>query len=105
VSNNLIKIWKAKGQILKGIKNNIFKKEHVEEIAEERLAKCLMCEHYSEDNSDCIIAGISPCCNICGCSIKIKIRSLSSDCPEKFWPVELTQEEDDAINEKLGLDE
>ena len=35
------KIWKNRKQIAEGIKNNIFKQEHVESLAEERLQICI----------------------------------------------------------------
>ena len=39
LKNNIIQIWKSKGQILEGITNSIFKKEDVEEIAEQAAAE------------------------------------------------------------------
>ena len=40
----LKQIFKNRKEILEGIKNNIFKKEHVEQIADIRLNICKMCE-------------------------------------------------------------
>jgi len=79
---NIIKIWKSRGQIIEGITNSIFKREDVEEIAKER------------DKGGC------------GCSLSLKTRSLSSSCPHPNgakWSAELTQEEEDTLNKKLGL--
>jgi hypothetical protein len=104
---NIIQIWKAKGQILEGVKNSVFKKEHVEEIAEHRMSICHFCDLYTEDDKGCIMPGTSPCCNQdkggCGCSLKLKTRSLSSDCPLGHWKAELTQEEEDVLNQKLNI--
>jgi len=104
---NIIKIWKSKGQILEGITNSIFKKEDVEEVAAERMIICSQCDLYTEDDAGCMVAGTTPCCNQlkggCGCSLKFKIRSLSSDCPLGKWKAVLTQEEEDKLNQKLGL--
>jgi hypothetical protein len=54
-----------------------------------------------------MVAGTAPCCNEklggCGCSLGFKTRSLSSECPKGHWKAELTQEEEDKLNEKLGL--
>lgn len=104
---SLLKLWKAKGQILEGIKNNIFKREDVEAIAINRMAICKMCDLYDELGSGCMLPGTQPCCNQklggCGCSLNLKTRALSSDCPKGKWKAELTQEEEDALKQKLGL--
>lgn len=94
----LIKIWKNKGAILEGINNRIFKKEHVEEIAKERMDKCDTCEFKGDQ---CLIPGTGPCCNLCGCSLSLKIRSLSSFCDNGVWDAVLTQKEEDLLNETL----
>lgn len=105
--NNIIQIWKTKGQILEGVKNNIFKKEDVEEIAKARMDICFHCDLYTESDSGCMVVATSPCCNQelggCGCSLKFKTRSLSSECPKGHWKAETSQDEEDMINQKLGL--
>lgn len=87
--------------------NNIFKKEDVEQIAAERMKICFCCNLYTEDDDGCMVAGTEPCCNQnlggCGCSLKFKTRSLSSSCPFNYWTAEMSQEEEDKLNEKLGL--
>lgn len=89
------------------MKNSVFKKEDVEEIAEQRMAICSTCQLYTKDDDGCIMPGTSPCCDKkqggCGCSLGFKIRSLSSDCPLGHWKAELTQEEEDALNQKLNI--
>lgn len=107
--NNLIHIWKAKGQILEAVANSIIKKEHVEAIAEERLSICTTCPLYDTTGNGCMVPGTSPCCNMmmggCGCSLRLKTRSLSSPCPHpegSKWEAVTTQEEEDAINKTLG---
>ena len=104
---NIFKIWKHKGQILEGITNSIFKKEDVEAVAEYRIFVCKNCKLYDESGDGCMVPGTSPCCNEklggCGCSLSLKTRSLSSDCPLKKWKAELSQEEEDLLNQKLGL--
>lgn len=104
---NLIKIWKSKNQILEGITNSIFKKEDVEQIADQRMSICRKCELYDKKGSGCIVPGTQPCCNQdkggCGCSLSLKTRSLSSACPLNKWDAEMSQEEEDKLNEKLGL--
>ena len=100
---SVIKIWKSKGQILEGIKNNIFKTDHIEEIAAERLDFCKGCVLY---DGHCAVIGTGPCCGSCGCSLKLKVRSLSSECPlpEPKWKAELTFEEEYMLQKKLRED-
>jgi hypothetical protein len=98
---NLIKIWKERNQIAEGIKNNIFKTKHVEDIAFFRNEICRSCEFIDTVGSQCAVPGTQPCCSACGCSLKLKTRSLSSSCPKGFWMNELTQEEEDLLNKTL----
>ena len=92
---------------MEGITNSIFKKEDVEEIAEQRKAICHTCQLYTEDDGGCMVPGTTPCCDQrqggCGCSLGFKLRSLSSECPLGKWAAEITQEEEDRLNQKLGL--
>jgi hypothetical protein len=89
------------------VTNSIFKKEDVEEIAQQRMQICEKCALYDVQGVGCMVAGTTPCCNEklggCGCSLGFKTRSLSSECPKGHWKAELTQEEEDLINQKLGL--
>lgn len=101
-------IWKNKGQIAEGIKNSLFKTQHVEEIANMRLDICEKCKLYTMLDEGCIIPGTGPCCDLeqggCGCSLSLKTRSLSSSCPHPKgpkWEAVLTEEEEDELNEKL----
>lgn len=104
---NIFKIWKNKGQILEGIKNSIFKREDVEAVAEYRMFICKNCKLYDTTGNGCAVPGSQPCCNElkggCGCSLALKTRALSSDCPLNKWKAEITEEEEDMLNEKLGL--
>lgn len=107
IKENLITIWKNKGQILEGITNNIFKKEDVEAIALFRMNICQGCTLYDFAGTGCMVPGTNPCCNQdlggCGCSLNFKTRSLSSSCPLGKWEAELTQDEEDKLNQKLGM--
>lgn len=102
----LNQIFKNRKQILEGIKNNIFKKEHVEEIAFQRLLICTECDHYDISGEGCLVIGTAPCCNKntggCGCSLSLKTRSLSSACPLTVpkWEAVLTEEEENKLNIK-----
>lgn len=107
LKENIIKIWKAKGQILEGVTNSIFKREDVEEIAKHRMSICNACDLYDNFGLGCIVKGSQPCCDLskggCGCSLGFKTRSLSSECPLGHWKAEVSQEEEDMINQKLGI--
>lgn len=110
LKKNIIQIWKSKGQIIEGLTNSIFKKEDVEEISLYRLELCQECDLYTNDDSGCMVSLTSPCCNAlkggCGCSLALKTRSLSSECPHPKsakWKAELSVEEEDKLNQKLGL--
>jgi hypothetical protein len=107
LKENIIRIWKNKGQILEGIKNSIFKREDIELIATERMNICRACKLYDTFGEGCMVPGTEPCCNQnlggCGCSLGFKTRSLSSECPKGYWKAEMSQQEEDQLNEKLGL--
>jgi len=107
LKENIIKVWKSKGQIIEGITNSIFKREDVEEIAQQRMQICMSCELIDVQGEGCMVLGTQPCCNEklggCGCSLSLKTRALSSECPLNKWGAELTEEEEDKLNEKLGL--
>jgi hypothetical protein len=103
----LNQIFKNRKQILEGIENNIFKKEHVEEIAFQRLLICTECKHYDIKGEGCLVPGTAPCCNKnnggCGCSLSLKTRSLSSSCPleQPKWEAVLTEKEENVLNKQL----
>jgi len=98
---SLIKLWKNKGKILEGIKNNLFKQEHIEEIYNERKSICDGCDKQDSQGDACYAPGTQPCCSLCGCSLQLLLRSLSSECEAGKWEKILTEEEDDELNKKL----
>jgi hypothetical protein len=105
---SLIKIWKNKGKIYEGIKNSIFKQEHIEEIAADRMSKCRECPHIDNEGSKCELPGTAPCCGLCGCKLSLKTRSLSSACADEGnerWKAVLTEDEEDKLNENLHNNE
>lgn len=102
------KIWNNRKQILEGFKNNMFKSEDVEAIAAEREAICKQCPHIDYHGSQCLVPGTQPCCGKCGCSLKLKLRSLSSDCGDEEnprWHALLEPEEEDAIKDQINYQE
>ena len=64
------------------------KTKHVEDIAFFRNEICRVCEFIDTTGAKCAVPGTQPCCGECGCSLKLKTRSLSSDCPRGFWKAE-----------------
>lgn len=104
MAKKLIQIWKEKGKILEGIKNSIFKDEHVEEIAATRNEICQGCEFIDRSGNLCVVPGTQPCCGSCGCSLQFLQRSLSSSCEKGKWKAILSEEEEEALNQKLEED-
>ena len=100
--NKLLGAFGNLDKIAEGLKNKIFKKEHVEEIAKLRWMDCATCEHLDETGDKCAVAATKPCCGKCGCSIGIKIRSLSSGCPEGKWKAITTKEDEIAIRKQIN---
>lgn len=99
--NKYIGAFKNVKSILEGVKNNIFKKEHVEAEAALRYAICKQCPLLDKEGHFCLMPGTEPCCGDCGCSLALKTRSLSSSCPVGKWSALMTEEEEEALNEKL----
>ena len=75
--NKIGKIWTNRKLILEGLANTIFKKEFVEDVSELRMEICNDCSYKG---NDCLVPGTGPCCSACGCSLKMKTRSLASSC-------------------------
>jgi hypothetical protein len=98
---NVKKIWENKSQILEGLKNNLFKTEYTEKIAQERMSICNSCELIDKTGDKCLVPGTNPCCGECGCSLSLKLRSLSSYCTHpngKKWDQVITEEEENQLN-------
>lgn len=102
MGKNLLEIWKDKGKILEGIKNSVFKQEHIEEIAMQRDAICQSCDRIDRTGDKCFMPGTQPCCGVCGCSLQFLQRSLSSKCEAGKWDAILTDEEDNDLTEYLN---
>lgn len=70
-------INKAKfNEIIDGWKNLLFKDNpEVEEIAKERISICVDCENFTEIST----------CNLCGCFMPAKTRSITSRCGLDYW--------------------
>tara|TARA_R100000482_G_scaffold114419_1_gene57231 strand:- start:660 stop:947 length:288 start_codon:yes stop_codon:yes gene_type:complete len=87
--------------IAEGIKNTMFKKEHVEAVATDRFQICIKCSLFDAKGDSCLAPGTQPCCSECGCSLAFKVRSLSTECPKGFWDALTTEDEEDIINQQI----
>jgi len=85
ILDKYLNAFKNKKKILEGIKNKIFKYEHVEAEAAIRMATCKACPSIDNEGSHCVVPYTNPCCKECGCSLSLKVRSLSSECPLGHW--------------------
>lgn len=96
---SLKKIWQNKASILEGIKNNLFRQEDIENVASVRMEVCNKCEHKDNVGSECVLKGTQPCCGLCGCSLKLKLRVLHEECPAGKWKAASTLEQSFIIKE------
>ena len=92
-------------KIAEGIKNKIFKKEDVEAVAKLRWMECKVCPLLDRTGSSCAVPRTKPCCSDCGCSISLKIRSMSSDCPKGRWDSIMTPEMEHQLKQQVMLEE
>lgn len=87
--NSLIKIvktlWTKRLEILDGLKNYVYQTDHVEKVAKQRMEICNECPLIDLKGSKCFAPGTQPCCGSCGCSLKLKTRSIDDACPEGKW--------------------
>jgi len=60
-------------EIINGWKNLIIKDDSIEEIAKKRIEICVDCEHLTKRDI----------CDICGCYMPAKVRSIKSKCSDK----------------------
>jgi hypothetical protein len=100
-------VFRNRKQILEGLTNSIFKKDHIEKIAAERLEICIDCSRFDPEGARCMIPGTQPCCSECGCKLSLKTRSLSSECPHPDgprWEAILVQEEEDKLYKEINYD-
>ena len=99
------KIWKNKWLILEGMFNYYFTRKKIKRVAYWRNEICKTCPLFDPEGHKCEIPGTQPCCGDCGCSLKYKTYSMSSACPQGRWFAVMTEEEEDALNAKLDINE
>lgn len=95
-------IWKARNNIFQGIKNDMFRKKHIEKVAKKRLLICNTCEHLDKIGDKCYVPGTQPCCGLCGCKLKWKVRCLAEACDINKWPAIITYEEESSLRDRLN---
>ena len=100
---NPLKIWKNRKLIVEGIANSIFKKDSVEQIAEARMEICKACPNIDLTGGSCELPGTQPCCSLCGCTLRLKTRSLAAACDENRWKAILTPDEQEEIYSETGF--
>jgi len=81
--NKLLNAVKNIDKVYEGIKNNVFKKSYIEDIANYRWQQCKTCVHLDIKGDKCAMPGSKPCCAECGCSLAFKTRSVAAECPLK----------------------
>ena len=91
-------VFKNADKIAEGVMNRVFKKEHIEVMAEARMEICNECELLDTKGDACFAPGTQPCCSDCGCSLSFKTRSPSSACPKEKWRAVLTEEQEEKLN-------
>jgi hypothetical protein len=105
MKNKLKTIWDNKKNIFEGIKNKLFKKENIEELAKQRLEICRsnVCGFYDKEGKgeNVIIKG-SESCNNCGCNLELKTRCLHCACPIKLWDAVASEEDSEKILDLLN---
>jgi hypothetical protein len=102
MASKLSKIWKERYKIIDGFVNSLMKDEFIESVAKERNDICNDCEHKG---NKCMIPKTGPCCNLCGCSLKLKTRSLSAECDLKKWKAFITPEEEDELEHQFKTEQ
>lgn len=85
---------------MEGIKNSIFPKEAVEEVAAERLAICKACNYHSSNakSKGYKTSRIDDHCTHCSCTLHTKTRSMHAACPIKKWEAIITPDEQQSLN-------
>ncbi|MCP4910584.1 MAG: hypothetical protein GY907_07740 [Bacteroidetes bacterium] len=99
--NKLINAFGNISAIAEGIKNRVFTKEDVEQIAAIRWSICDTCEFKDTKGDSCAMPGTAPCCADCGCILALKIRSMSASCPKGKWAAFMDDEMEDELQKNI----
>ena len=88
-------------QILEGIKNRVFTRDDVEEIAKIRGNICEQCHNFDMIGNSCAVPGTAPCCADCGCILNLKVRSMSASCPIGKWSAFMSKDDEEKFKNSL----
>jgi hypothetical protein len=99
--NRLTDIFKNRSLVWDGLRNKVFKKEHVEAVYNERLEICNACDKIDIEGSKCAVPGTNPCCSECGCSLSLKLRSLASECPLNKWTALMSNQDESFVKKVI----
>jgi len=99
--NKIIGAFNNMDKIMEGVKNKIFKRDDVEQIADIRWMQCLNCPSLDEKGDKCAVPTTQPCCADCGCSLGLKLRALSSSCPKGRWTAVVNKEGEKKIKQQI----
>ena len=99
--NNLINAFGNLDKIYEGIKNKVFVKEDVEQIASIRWDICTNCNLFDTKGTYCVVPGSQPCCADCGYILNLKVRSMSASCPKGKWAAFMDKEMEKTLKENL----
>jgi len=83
-------------KIAEGIKNKIFKNDDVEMIAKMRFQECKICPLIDREGKTCAVPKSAPCC-----SLGLKIRAMSADCPKGRWKAIMPEEMENELKKQL----
>ena len=99
--NKLLNGVKNISQVYEGVKNKLFKRDYVEQIADHRWQICKDCEYLDTEGKTCAAPGSEPCCEDCGCALMFKTRALSAACPKGKWKELMTEKEEEMLFNQL----
>lgn len=95
-------------QIFEGWKNNLLPakelRQKIAQVSKTRMTICEACTYHSEVRKEKLnYKTLRPDvhCTHCGCTLAAKTKCLSCSCPLGLWKEVMTEEEEDALTEKL----
>ena len=99
--NKLINAFGNLDLIYEGIKNRVFVKDDVEQIAKIRWDICTNCDLFDTTGAYCAVPGTQPCCADCGCILNLKVRSLSAHCPKNKWAAFMSEDTEKELKNNI----
>ena len=75
--NKLINAFGNLNLIYEGIKNKVFVRDDVEQIAKIRWNICVNCNLFDTKGTYCAVPGTQPCCADCGCILTRRLKMVA----------------------------